>query len=197
MEFSRSRALPFSGIMLRRRLPRLPVGSRDRGRRLDVDPEAVEPDPEQPPRRDGAVEEEIQREGAFRRTFEEPRREDGGAGIDERRDRALGAARHAPVLVEREIAAAGIADGMDASRRGAGCASMRSASQPPASQRRLGRTPSSQKESELRSRNGASPRSGSARFTPPPVSSSASRSSEITIFGARRAFRCASRTSAR
>ncbi len=74
---------------------------------------------------------------------------------------------------------------------------MRSASQAPASQPRLGRTPSSQNELEFLRRNGSSPSSGRARFTPPPVSSSASRSSEMTIFGLLRVARCASMRSAR
>ena len=48
--------------------------------------------------------------------------------------------------------------------------------------------PSIQTESELWIRNGPAPSRGSAFLTPPPVSSRAARSSEISMAGARRAL---------
>ena len=51
---------------------------------------------------------------------------------------------------------------------------------------RAGVTPSLQTESELWTKKGPSPKSGNAFFTPPPVSSRRSRSSEMTISGSLR-----------
>jgi hypothetical protein len=57
------------------------------------------------------------------------------------------------------------------------------------SRTRFGVTPSIHSVSEFRCRNGLSPSRCSAFTTPPPVSSSAPRSSEISIFGRLRPFR--------
>ena len=66
-------------------------------------------------------------------------------------------------------------------------ASMLAGSNASASRSRLGCTPSIQIVSELTWKNGSLPSCGSALTTPPPVSSSLPRSSEITICGALRA----------
>ncbi len=80
---------------------------------------------------------------------EQPRRQNRGAGIDERRDLAPGARAQAAVRGHGEIAAPGIADAAGAGRQQqqrVHASRHRNAS---ASRVRLGRTPSIQMVSEL------------------------------------------------
>ena len=155
------------------------LGGRDRPAVANMQPLPVEAQAAEPPGRDRAVEEQVGREGAVRRVGEELRLQDrrrprrrrasppargGGAGArphpwrNRRRPRSR---RWSPSA----RAAAGCPCAPGPRRR--------------CSRRRFGCGPSIQSESELRVRKGSSPRSGSAFFRPPPVSSSASRSSEI------------------
>ena len=78
--------------------------------RADMHPGAFEPQAEQPPGLDRAIEHAVERELALRRIGEQRGREHRGARIDERRHLALGARAQPPVRRHREIAAPLIAD---------------------------------------------------------------------------------------
>ena len=65
--------------------------------RADMHPQAFQPQAVQASGFDGAGEQLGQRERALRRAGKQPRRQDGGAGIDEGRDLALGARAQAAV----------------------------------------------------------------------------------------------------
>src|SRR5690606_10985777 len=67
-------------------------------------PQSVEPHPVETPGRDGPVEQEIERERAFRRIPEHIRRHYASPGIDEGRYLALGAPGQTPVRRGGEIA---------------------------------------------------------------------------------------------
>ena len=104
-----------------------------------------------------------------------------GAGIDERHDLALGAPPQPPVRAHGEIAAALIAD---ARGRGASSSRMSMLSGSNASASRAGWASRRRSRACRNSwKNGSSPSCRSAFTTPPPVSSTRSRSSEISIFG--------------
>ena len=122
---------------------------------------------------------------------------DGDARIDERRHLPLAAAVQTPARVHDEVAAAVVTEAGRQRRRPASACPYAPDSRPAATRRGFGAVPRSTNESELSTKNAPSPRSGSALFTPPPVSRSRSRSSEMTICGARRRAMCASIRSAK
>src|ERR1700709_1031144 len=131
-------------------------------------PHAVEPQAEQSLLLIGGVEHPGQRKFARRGIGEQRRRHDRGARIDERDHLMFPPLAHP--------AAAAIRSGI----------SMRGGWRASASRARLGRTPSIHMVSALTWKNGALPSKGSALTTPPPVPSTASRSSEMVTWGCAR-----------
>ena len=86
-------------------------GQLDRGRRADVQPDAVQPQPEQAAGLLRPVEQQVERERSLRRVFEQLRPDDEGSGIDEGYDLPLASPAQRPEGVHGVVADAIIADG--------------------------------------------------------------------------------------
>ena len=164
------------------------LGFRQRVRRADMHPHAVHAHAVGPAGGDRPAPHPVEREGAFRAAVEQARMGDRHAGEGERHDLLLDAlAADAPVALEREVAAPLVAVARRGERQQQQAVHGARRPRRPTSRARLEPTPSIHTESALWIRKAPGPSRGSAFFTPPPVSSSAARSSEISMRGARRA----------
>src|SRR5690606_602036 len=86
------------------------VGLSQRRGRADVQPDPIQADAIEAALFDGPIEQEVEREGAFRSVREQARMYDADAGVDERHQLALRPAFQQPIRRHHEIAPALITD---------------------------------------------------------------------------------------
>ena len=188
----RARPLPASFVQLRNST-QAPLRFCQRLRRADMHPHALHAHAVGPASRDRLVPDHVEREGALRAALEQARMRQRHARERERHDLLLEPApADAPVGIQREVAAPLVAVARRGERQQQQAVHARVVPGPGEAGQVGADALDPHRVGSCGSRTARRPSRGRAFLTPPPVSSRAARSSEISIGGALRLLRCRS-----